>query len=123
VGVGCTRKAYRFFALELDRGTMPVVRQNTATTSVTGKLIAYGHFIAAGGPRRVLGIPNLFVLTVTSSAARVVNLIAGAKGNESASWFLFKAVEGGALREPHPGLLVEAWERAGLPMLSIADSN
>ena len=116
-----SRKAYRFFALEIDRGTMPVKRRTSAATSVFGKLATYGRFIEGEGPRRVLGIPNLFVLTITSSSSRVGTLVESVARNRSAPWLLFKTAEDSALREPLPALLIEPWTRAGLPQISIAE--
>lgn len=114
------RRAYRFFALEVDRGTMPIVRRENTMTSVMGKLSAYGELIAAGRPRALLGIPNLFVLTITSSDTRAANLLATAEGAPSAPWFLFKAVAQSALRKPLMSLLTDPWDRPGLSSLSIA---
>ena len=113
-------KAYRFFALEVDRGTMPVVRAKGAMSSIAAKLSSYSHFIATGGPRSVLGIPNLFVLTVVPNAERTANAIAAAAGSKCAPWFLFKAVDEKTLQRPLASLVTEAWERGGLPSLAIA---
>ncbi len=114
------RKTYRFFALEVDRGTMPVVRAKGTMSSIAAKLSSYSHFIATGGPRSVLGIPNLFVLTVVPNAGRAANSIAVAGGSKCAPWFLFKAVDEKALQRPLASVVTEAWERSGLPPLSIA---
>lgn len=38
------RKLYRFFALEADRGTMPIVRSKGRQTSYLGKIEAYCVF-------------------------------------------------------------------------------
>jgi hypothetical protein len=114
------RPAYRFFALEIDRGTMPVARSNAAQTSHAGKLALYEEIVCARGHKRLLGIPNLFVLTITTSSARLSNLLAATNPSPSSPWFLFKAVDESVLREPLPLLLSEPWQRAGLPALSIA---
>ena len=44
------RCAYRFFALELDRGTMPVMRSGSGQTSYFGKLSAYRDIISRQSP-------------------------------------------------------------------------
>jgi hypothetical protein len=102
-------KTYRFFALEADRGTMPVVRSGKGQTSLVGKLAAYGAFIGEGRHRSHLGVPNLLVLTVTTDQRRVqttMNHVAGAAS------LLFKAIGPQQLTAPNPRLLCEPWERA-----------
>jgi hypothetical protein len=115
------RKTYRFFALEVDRGTMPVARRGDSASSVAGKLAVYAQLIAGQAPRRLLGIPNLFVLIITSSEARAANLCASASGSQQAPWLLFRAAEWSALRWPSPALLSGEWSRPGLPPLCIAE--
>ena len=111
-------KAYRFFTLEADRGTMPVSRSNGAQTSCLGKLALYGEIIARGLHKLHWGIPNLLVLTVTTDARRLENIRRTLGGAHPA--FLFKAVEPRTLTESYPALLTESWLRAGLPALPIA---
>jgi len=65
------KKAYRFFALEADRGTMPLVRSDRNQTSLFGKLAAYREIIARQVHKTHLGISTLFVLTITTSQERV----------------------------------------------------
>lgn len=110
------RLSYRFFAVEVDRGTMPVMRTERSQTSYAAKLNAYKQLIQAGAPKALLGIPNLFVLTLTTSQQRVSNLLAC----DSSPFFLFKAAEEQALLRPLPSLLDDAWMRNGLAPLSIA---
>lgn len=116
-------RSYRFFALEVDRGTMPITRTNGAQTSHGRKLAIYDELIRNQGHRQLLGIPNLFVLTATTSRERLANLITSAESYASAPWFLFKVVEEGTLRKPLPSLVWDTWKRAGLPALSIAESG
>jgi hypothetical protein len=116
------RKAFRFFALEVDRGTMPVTRRGGSSTSVAAKLAVYEQLITSQATRRLLGIPNLFVLTVTSSEARAANLRATAE-SDCAPWFLFKAVDETTLKRPQPSLLIDAWTRPNLPPLSVAEQG
>lgn len=117
------RKAYRFFALELDRGTMPIARTNERQTSLVGKLASYRDAIARGAHRAHLGIPNLLVLTVTTDPPRLRAALGklGEAGNHPA--FLFAAVEPERLVRPFAKLLLEPWERPGLPPLTIAESR
>lgn len=115
-------KTYRFFALEADRGTMPITRADPKQTSYLGKLAAYQEIIGRRVHKTGWGISSLLVLTLTTSAARCSEMLAklGASGSPA---FLFKAAEGKALSQPLPSLLLKPWERAGFPPLSIAESS
>ena len=115
-------KAFRFFALEADRGTMPIARSDPRKSSYLGKLAAYGEIIARQVHKTHWGIPNLLVLTVTTSAARCSEM-AAKLGTGGSPAFLFKAVEGKGLSNPVPDLLTEPWTRAGSPPLSIAEAR
>ncbi len=105
------RRFYRFFALEADRGTMPVVRTQSASTSYLTKLFAYERAISGKTYRAQLGVPNLIVLTVTTSAARqdaMLDAIAQAPGDFSP--FFFAAAP--ALTEPDLDLIHRPWNRS-----------
>lgn len=120
------KRAYRFFALEADRGTMPVARSDTAQSSYLAKLRSYEQMMASRAHKTHLGISTLFVLTVTTNPRRLAEMVAKFDGrSESAARFLFKAVghETRALNSPRPGLLFDPWERVGLPPLSIGESD
>lgn len=115
------RKAFRFFALEVDRGTMPIARARNVGTSVLAKLETYFAILAKDGHRARLGKPNLLVLTVATDRSRCTEIIRrfGERVGE-APHFLFRTIVGkGALSRPSPGLLTEPWERSGLSPLSI----
>ncbi len=112
-------KSYRFFALEADRGTMPVTRSNPKQTSYLRKLAAYREIIARHGHKTHLGLPNLLVLTLTASQERMAEIIGRLQGEQGDNaTFLFGAVNDGATRSPMP-LLTAAWQRAGCPPLRI----
>jgi len=117
-------KSYRFFALEADRGTMPVVRTNPNQTSYLGKIEAYREIIAQRVHKTHLGLPNLLVLTLTTGEARMADII-GRLGDQAGDHpvFLFKAVDASSLTTPAPQLLLEPWQRAGCPPLRIADAS
>jgi hypothetical protein len=117
-------KAYRFFALEADRGTMPVVRTNPNQTSYLGKTAAYREIIVRRVHKTHLGLPNLLILTITTGEARMADIIRrlGGKTGDSAA-FLFKSVDTSGLTTPAPQLLFEPWQRAGFPPLCIADAS
>ncbi len=114
------RPSYRFCALEADRGTMPVVRADKRQTSLIGKLDAYRKALACGVHRRHLGIPNLLVLVLATSAARMDCALAKA---ESEPAFLFTAMTPQSPKRPYPSLLTQPWRRAGFPPLRIDVSS
>jgi hypothetical protein len=113
------RKLYRFFALEADRGTMPIVRSKGKQTSLLEKITMYHELLAHQVYKTQLGLPNLLVLTVTTSEPRkseIMRRLEEQAGDGAA--FLFKAV--GGTVTPASQLLVEPWERVGCPSLYIA---
>ncbi|MCB1133517.1 MAG: replication-relaxation family protein, partial [Verrucomicrobiae bacterium] len=63
------------FCLEVDRGTMPVMRSNPAQSSFYRKLLAYHETWRSGLHTRELGWNRFRMLTLTSSAARRDHLI------------------------------------------------
>ncbi|MEI9990569.1 MAG: replication-relaxation family protein [Rhizomicrobium sp.] len=111
------RKTYRFFALEADRGTMPVSRAGTGQTSYLAKLALYRQAIEGGHPKRYWNVPNLLVLTITTDPARLADILAKLDGEHPL--FLFKAASQRGLAVPMAGLLAEPWGRAGLPPFRI----
>lgn len=120
-----TQRSYRFFALEADRGTMPVERTDRAQSRYLGKVIAYRQAMANGTFKLRWGVPNLFVLTVTTSDPRLdtmetaVRKITEGRGSSA---FLFKTYpasnRGGLYAEPQ--LLTEPWKRVGHEPLDLA---
>lgn len=64
-----------FFFLEVDRGTMPIVRKNLSQSSFYRKLIAYKATWSRGLHRSKFDFHRFRVLTVTTSAARVRSLL------------------------------------------------
>lgn len=119
--------AYRFFALEADRNTMPVSRARLEQSSYLRKLLAYREVLAREIHRRRLGIPNLFILTVTQSDAHKRNLMQLLKkmtGGKGSTAFMFKTMGslGDAMKAPlpTPHMLFEPWERQGHSPFCIA---
>lgn len=112
------RKTYRFFALEADRGTMPIARSSGTQTSYLAKLAAYREMIARNVPKTYLGLPNLLVLTVTVGSSRLQEMSDQflAKGGSSPV-FLFKHV--GCIQLPALDLLRQPWLRIGTESLHI----
>ena len=114
------RKSYRFFALEIDRATMPVSRQSSSQTSYAAKLGAYRQILAGQVFKSQLGVPNLNVLTLTTNEVHLRTILAslGPPARENAA-FLFKALPG-ALSRPNVALLCEAWSRLDAAALDIS---
>lgn len=115
------RKAYRFFALEADRGTMPIVRTDRKQTSLIAKLAAYREAISQGSCKKQWGIPNLLVLIVTSSSSHLDHLLKSSADAEGACpAILYRSTGAPELREgPSSSLLLEPWNRIGYPPLVI----
>lgn len=115
-------KSYRFFALELDRGTMPLARSNDRQTSYLAKLGAYREVIASGRHKAHWGIPNLLVLSVMLDERRVSAMLSRLQGSPLAAAFLFRAIDPRQLNAPCPGLLAEPWLRPGLDQFAMGAS-
>lgn len=112
-------KTYRFFALEADRGSMPIVRSDSAQTSFIAKVTAYRSIIAQKIHKTRLGVPTLLVLTVTTSESRASEMLKRLGAELGASpVFLFKSVAESDVAKSPSGLF-EPWERAGYPRLQI----
>ena len=103
---------------------MPIVRSNGRQSSYLGKIAAYRDILARRVHKTVLGIPNLIVLTITTSESRVVDIVRSIEGGAGDSApFLFKTAIAAILRQPAPQLLSEPWLRAGLPALRIDEAG
>lgn len=83
----------KYFFLEADRSTMPVMRSSLDHSSIYRKLVTY---IAGGGASNAfgqqLGIGNFRVLTVTTSMDRVAEMLAALRqvtGGKGSRQFLF----------------------------------
>jgi len=105
-------KTYRFFALETDRGTMPIVRSDQNQTSYMGKLAAYQDLISRQVYKSHLGIPNLLVLTVTTDNQRLEEIMSRfTEQGDGAAAFLFKVLADRERTLPVPQLVTEPWQR------------
>jgi hypothetical protein len=120
---GGPQKSYRFFALEADRGTMPVSRAGGSQTSLLGKLEGYRSIIAQQRYKAHWGVPNLLVLTVTSSAGRLARVLQGLEGAGESPALLFRVATVSDLKTPAPSLLEEPWERAALAPIRIDSAD
>jgi len=113
-------KAYRFFALEVDRGTMPVARSKPGQTSVLSKLAAYREILTRQTHKTHWGVSRLLVLMLVPNEERMSNIVEHlAKGTEGNENFLFKALTSSGTALPVPQLLSEPYRRAGSTSLFI----
>ncbi len=78
-GLEYNRKAYRFFALEADRNTMPCARSDLRQSSYLRKLLAYRAIAAQQIYKTRLGLPNLLVLNLTVSEEHMRSIMATLK--------------------------------------------
>lgn len=104
-------KNRKFFFLEIDRGTMPVVRAQVEQTSVLRKLIAYGATFRAEIHRTRFDMDNMRVLIVGKSRERVDTIIEayGAHLAGKASPRLFLATDRQSLFGHRDSMMGEAW--------------
>lgn len=113
------KKSYRFFALEGDRGTMPIIRSTGAGTSVLSKFAAYRNIFEHNIHHSQLGVPKLLVLTATTSELRKSEIMRHLR-EQAADYgsFLFKCVT--TISAPDRRLLWESWDRATLDPVQIS---
>jgi hypothetical protein len=64
-----------YFLMEVDRGSMPVVRSNFDRTSYRRKLLVYWEAWKQKLHVEQFGVSQIRVLTITDSAKRVANML------------------------------------------------
>jgi hypothetical protein len=113
---------YLFFAVEVDRGTESIQRGAFGQTSVGQKLQHYLEIMDARAFKTHWGVPNLLVMTVTSSGARLTRMLDCVRtiaGEQRAQRFLFQAKEEFGANWSVPAvmdeLLSSTWCRACAP--------
>jgi hypothetical protein len=115
------KRTFRFFALEVDRGTESLDRSDPSQTSYGSKLPIYLELMRRLAFTERWGIPNLLVLTVTSGPTRMRNMVghlAQLTEHEPKlrARFLFKCKPAFTGQWTVPsilhGLLNEPWQRA-----------
>lgn len=116
------KKQYRFFALEADRNTEPIVRNNPHQSSYFRKILQYREVIRRSTYKARWGLPNLMVLTVTTNdrhrqnIMRIVDELTAGSGN---THLLFKNLSSLASLENAPlpvgDILTDPWQRARQP--------
>jgi hypothetical protein len=105
-------RSYRFFALEADRGTMPIARSDMRQTSLVAKFGAYTEVITQRLFKKHWGLPNLLVAFVTSEATRSAVLVESLKNFGAAKQaFLIKSITETALCKPKKDVLLAPWAR------------
>ena len=93
----------KFFFVERDRGTMPVVRKNLSQSSLLRKLIGYGLTYKDDHHKRIYGLPNFRVLTIVPGRKRIDSILEAYRQHAaqiSASPRLFLFAESGLLTAP-----------------------
>lgn len=118
---------YRLFALEADRGTEPGRSSSFNRKSQLRTTLQYRAYVGEGLYKAHLGVSApMLVLTVTTSAARLrnlVDLVADASVTGRNSFMLFQHLpqfgHHFAPPKPLPELLSNPWCRAGFGMLQI----
>lgn len=116
------KKAYRFFALEADRNTEPIVRSRPQKSSYYRKILQYRAVLEHGLYKSVWGLPKLLVLTVTTNdrhrenIMQVVDALTAGAGSTN---LLFKTMPSLASLERAPmpvgDMLTTPWQRASHP--------
>jgi len=86
--------SYRFFAVEIDRQTESLERTTIGYRTFAGKLENYAALMGMQGYKECWGVPNLLVLTVTTSGPHLEGLLGVVRKRiPQQLWtrFLFKA--------------------------------
>jgi len=119
-GIAYQGHGARFFALECDRDSEPLRRSNLQQTSYTRKLLQYHQVLRERAYHAQWGLPNLLVLSLTTSELHMRKIVALAEEvcGDVRRFFLFKTMPSlGDFAPPEPPtgrLLTEAWLRPGL---------
>jgi len=117
---------YRFFALEADRGTMPIVRADRGQSSLVRKALGYRTVAAEQLFRTQLGVPNLVVLVLTLGVDRRDNFISALETIAGSSELFLCAplsavhTSAGTVHSV-PMLLRGSWYRAGMKPTCIVE--
>jgi hypothetical protein len=112
---------FRFFAVEIDRNTESIERRNLDQNTFGKKLKAYFDIQHNRIFKEVWGIPNLLVLTITTNATHMANMISHLSrvATPHEEKFLFKAKPEFGVNWRVPAimhdLLTEPWARTSTP--------
>lgn len=126
-------EGYRFFALEADRDTEPGERMTLQRTSILRKLLQYRSIMrkpSDGQPTYAqrLGVPNLYVLTITVSERACEQMVAiGERTLEQSPFFLFgvmPTLDGTEKDAPATSFaLTTRYKRIGMSPFDISDGG
>jgi hypothetical protein len=81
-----------YFLLEIDRGTIPIARHSLDHRSIARKLATYYEGWRAGRHVQQFGVKQMRVLMLTSSAARMSNMLSSVDeitGGRGSAFFVF----------------------------------
>jgi hypothetical protein len=122
-------KQYRFFALEADRNTEPIVRSNPRQSSYLRKILQYREIGARSVYKTLWGLPNLLVVNVTINdrhRMNIMGLVNELTKGKGCTFLLFGTIPSlGSLEQaprPIPDILTGAWHRTGHPDFFIDQS-
>lgn len=120
------KSQYRFFALEADRNTEPIVRSSPQRSSLLRKILQYRELVAQSLHRSLWGLPNLFVLTATTNERHRLNImrsvcdVTDGMGN---TFLMFRTMPSLSSLERAPtangDFLSQPWHRVGYPDIFI----
>lgn len=79
-------KGFRFFAVEADRNTESIERRNLAQSAFAQKVESYVAAMESQTYRAWWGVPNLHVLTVTTSAVHGAKLLQHMRSKVGERW-------------------------------------
>lgn len=101
----------KFYMLEVDNGTMPVVRKTPQQTSLLRKLLAYGETHRAEIHKDRFGMGNMRALFVVPSAGRRENLKRAFREHvPGVSPQLFLTIDQAGLAEAKGNVLLARWQ-------------
>lgn len=109
-GLALADRSPRYFTVEIDRGTMPIVRSDATQTRFAQKMRGYLSAYAAKQHQRRFGWKSFRVLTVTTDSRRMQSMIEAAHRahlprSPGAGLFLFATADELRTRDP----LAHAW--------------
>ena len=123
------KKVYRFFALEAERRNR-VITSNLKGSSFLKKVLAYRTIIEKGIHTSHFGIPNLLILTVAPTQARIdtmKKMILGLYDAGDSSNFLFRCISTQGYDDqvdgPTSHMFHEPWQRAVLDDFRLVNTN
>jgi Replication-relaxation len=119
------RISEKYYALEADRGTEPVERNNLQQSSFLRKFLQIKHVFQSQLYKTDWNLDNLMVLVVTIDVGRTIRSYLENKLKWKSSFILFHSAPSLAstIKSPVPALnlITEPWQRVGYPPFSFLD--